>query len=61
MKVLIINGSPRMNGNTTIAVNEMDKIFKENDIETEIIQIGNKDIRGCIACRTLLQTWRMRI
>ena len=53
MKVLMINGSPRVNGNTSIALNEMDKIFKENDIETEIVQIGNKDIRGCIACRTL--------
>lgn len=50
MKVLIINGSPRVNGNTTIALNEMDKVFKENGVETEIIQIGNKDIRGCIAC-----------
>lgn len=52
MKVLIINGSPRINGNTTIVLNEMDKIFKENKIETEIIQVGNKDIRGCIACNT---------
>ena len=53
MKVLMINGSPRVNGNTAIALKEMDNIFKDNDIETEIIQIGNKDIRGCIACRTL--------
>lgn len=50
MKVLIINGSPRANGNTSIALNEMDKVFKEEGIETEIIQIGMKDIRGCIAC-----------
>lgn len=50
MKVLIINGSPRVNGNTTIALNEMEKVFKEEGIETEIIQIGMKDIRGCIAC-----------
>ena len=61
MKVLIINGSPRVNGNTCIAVNEMDKIFKENNIETEIVQIGNKDIRGCIACRKLCQKWKMCI
>ena len=50
MKVLILNGSPRPNGNTSIAVNELAKIFAEEKIETEIIQIGNKDIRGCIAC-----------
>lgn len=50
MKVLIINGSPRINGNTTIAIREMENIFKENDIEVETVQIGNKDVRGCIAC-----------
>ena len=50
MKVLILNGSPRSNGNTSIAVKELAKIFAEEKIETEIIQLGNKDIRGCIAC-----------
>ena len=50
MKVLILNGSPRSNGNTSIAVNELTKIFAEEKIETEIVQLGNKDIRGCIAC-----------
>lgn len=50
MNVLIINGSPRMNGNTTIAVNEMVKIFEAEGVETEVVQIGNKDVRGCIAC-----------
>lgn len=50
MKVLIINGSPRQNGNTSLALNEMVKVFAENDVETEVVQIGNKDIRGCIAC-----------
>lgn len=50
MKVLIINGSPRVNGNTSIAVKEIEKIFKEENIETVTMQIGNKDIRGCIAC-----------
>lgn len=52
MKVLIINGSPRPAGNTSIAVNEMVNIFKEDGIETESVQIGMKDIRGCIACET---------
>ena len=50
MKVLILNGSPRSNGNTSIALNEMVKIFAEEEIETEIVQLGSKDIRGCIAC-----------
>ena len=52
MKVLLINGSPHAQGNTYIALAEMEKIFHKNDIETEIIHIGNKDIRGCIACNT---------
>ena len=50
MKVLILNGSPRANGNTSIAVNELVKTFAEENVETEVVQIGNKDIRGCIAC-----------
>ena len=50
MKVLILNGSPRVNGNTTAALNEMISIFDSEGVETEVVQIGNKDIRGCIAC-----------
>ena len=50
MKVLMINGSPRPNGNTSIALREMESIFKAEGIETEIIQVGNKSIRGCIGC-----------
>ncbi len=52
MKVLLINGSPHAQGNTYIALHEMEKIFTEENIETEIIHVGNKDIRGCIACRS---------
>ncbi|MGI5931294.1 MAG: flavodoxin family protein [Eubacterium sp.] len=52
MKVLILNGSPRKDGNTTIALNEMIKIFEAEGVEAEAVQIGNKDIRGCIACGT---------
>lgn len=44
-KVLMINGSPRIGGNTSIALREMENIFKENDVEVETVQIGNKDIR----------------
>ena len=50
MKVLMINGSPRADGNTYIALREMEKIFKEDGIETEILQVGNQAVRGCIAC-----------
>ncbi len=51
MKVLLINGSPHAKGNTYIALHEMEKIFAEGNIETEIMHIGNQNIRGCIACR----------
>ncbi len=50
MKVLMINGSPRKEGNTHIALKEMEKIFREEGMETEILHIGDQDIRGCIAC-----------
>ena len=50
MKVLIINGSPRVGGNTTVAVNELVKTFDTEGVETEGVQIGNKAIRGCIGC-----------
>ena len=50
MYVLMLNGSPRANGNTAIALHEMEKVFEEQGVETEIVQVGQKDIRGCIAC-----------
>ena len=50
MKVLIINGSPRVGGNTTIALREMETVFAEEGVEVEAIQIGAKDIRGCVGC-----------
>ena len=50
MKVLIINGSPRENGNTSVALSEMEKVFAKNGIKTETIRVGQKDIRGCLAC-----------
>lgn len=50
MQVLMINGSPRAEGNTSIALREMEAIFQAEGIQTEILQVGNKDIRGCIAC-----------
>ncbi len=56
MKVLILNGSPRVDGNTTIAVDEMVKVFSQEGVETEVVRIGNKDIRGCVACGSCAQT-----
>lgn len=50
MKVLMLNGSPHAEGNTYIALHEMEKIFEQEGVETEILHIGNKDIRGCIGC-----------
>lgn len=50
LKVLMINGSPRPKGNTAIALQEMESIFKESGVEVETVVVGNKDIRGCIAC-----------
>lgn len=50
MKVLIINGSPHKSGNTSIAIDEVVKTLSEENIEAEVVQIGNKAVRGCIAC-----------
>ncbi len=50
MKVLILNGSPHVNGCTATALNEMISVFEKEGIETELIQVGNKAVRGCISC-----------
>ena len=50
MKVLLLNGSPKANGNTALALQEMAAVFAKEGIEAEIIHVGNKDIRGCVAC-----------
>ena len=50
MKVLLINGSPRKQGNTFLALSEAAKTLEQQGIETEIVQIGTKPVRGCIAC-----------
>ena len=52
LKVLMLNGSPRENGNIALAFGEMEKVFAENGVEFENIQLGRRDIRGCIACET---------
>lgn len=50
MKVLMLNGSPRVGGNTSLALGEMEQVFQAEGIETELIQVGGQDIRGCVAC-----------
>lgn len=50
MKVLLINGSPRHKGNTNVALEEIAKQLAKHDIDSEILWIGNKPVRGCIAC-----------
>lgn len=50
MKVLMLNGSPRANGNTAAALAEMEAIFAQEGIAVETVQVGHKDVRGCISC-----------
>lgn len=56
MKVLIINGSPRKDGNTSIAIREMVKIFEKESIDAEVVQVGAESVRGCIACGRCAET-----
>lgn len=56
MKVLLLNGSPRKNGNTARALAEMERIFSENGVETKTVQVGHQPIRGCIACGACRKT-----
>lgn len=50
MKVLMLNGSPHESGSTYTALHEMEKVFQAEGIETEIVHVGNKEIRGCLGC-----------
>lgn len=56
MKVLMLNGSPRPQGNTYTALHEMEQIFQQEGVETELIHVGDRDIRGCIGCRKCKET-----
>ena len=58
MKILMLNGSPRPHGNTAAALQEMEKVFAAEGLETELIHVGNRDIRGCIACGRCAETGR---
>lgn len=50
MKVIILNGSPKANGNTATALHEVERILQQQGIETEWIHVGHLQIHGCIAC-----------
>lgn len=50
MKVVLINGSPRSDGNTARALAEMCRVFEKNGVETRMFKVGAKDIRGCVGC-----------
>ena len=50
MKVFLINGSPHSEGNTALALKEMAKVFEAEGIDSEIINVGDKTVRGCVAC-----------
>ena len=56
MKILMLNGSPRANGNTAAALREMEKIFAAEGLETELIQVGGLAVHGCVACGKCTQT-----
>lgn len=61
MKVLMINGSPRINGATAKALKEMEKIFGEQKVEVEIVNVGTMPVRGCIACGSCYKTGKCAI
>ena len=49
-KVLLLHGSPRANGCTARALEEMINTLHGEGIETTLLQIGSEDVRGCISC-----------
>ncbi len=56
LKVLLLNGSPRTNGNIAVALHEMEEVFEKEGVEYETVQIGKMDIRGCLACNSCGRT-----
>ena len=58
MKILMINGSPRKDGNTARALAEMESVFSKHGIECETVHVGGQDIRGCIGCKSCRKTGR---
>ena len=56
MNVIILNGSPKAEGNTAIAINEVVRIFDEEGVQSEVIHVGKEAIRGCVSCNTCVKT-----
>ena len=56
MKVLILNGSPKANGNTAFVLSQMAEVFAENGVESEILQVGSQLIHGCVGCASCYKT-----
>lgn len=60
MKVVAFNGSARKDGNTAVLLKRVLAVLKAEDIETELIQLGGEQIRGCTACRVCFETKNLR-
>ncbi|MBO4474469.1 MAG: flavodoxin family protein [Clostridiales bacterium] len=56
LKVLLLNGSPRTNGNIAVALHEMEQVFEKEGVEYETVALGKLDIRGCLACESCRKT-----
>ncbi len=56
MKVLLLNGSPKANGNTAITLAEMEKVFAQEGVECEIVHVGKEPVRGCMDCNACRKT-----
>ena len=61
MKVLLLNGSPKANGNTAFALNQMAEVFAAQGIDSEIIHVGHLPVRGCVACTSCYKTGKCAI
>ena len=56
LKVLMLNGSPHANGNTAVALREMEEVFRANGVAVETVLVGDKAVRGCAACNGCRKT-----
>ena len=61
MKVMMVNGSPHAKGNTFFALDEMRKVFENDGIKVELIQVGHLPVRGCIGCRKCFDTNKLSL
>ncbi len=61
MNILLLNGSPRANGNTSTALAEMARVFESEGIETETVRVGHLCVRGCVACGACYKTGKCAI